>query len=48
MPPELAALMVTCWNADPMARPTFRMIQQSLADMLRSLPDSGDRFVSDL
>jgi hypothetical protein len=48
MPEELAGLMVSCWGPDPLARPTFRVIQQSLADVLKSLPDSADRFISDL
>jgi hypothetical protein len=48
MPAELSALMVSCWGPDPLARPTFRMIQQSVSDILKTLPDSAERFVSDL
>jgi hypothetical protein len=48
MPEELSALMVSCWGPDPLARPSFRMIQQSISDILKSLPDSAERFVSDL
>lgn len=48
MPEDYAALMVACWHPDPLARPTFRMVQQSLADILKVLPNSADRFFSDL
>jgi hypothetical protein len=48
MPEVMRSLMVSCWADSPIVRPTFRMIQQSLADMIARLPDSADRFVADL
>lgn len=48
MPADFAALMVACWHPDPLARPTFRVVQQSLAEILKALPNGADRFVSDL
>jgi hypothetical protein len=48
MAEQLASLMVSCWGPDPLARPTFRVIQQSLSEVLKSLPDSADRFIGDL
>jgi hypothetical protein len=48
MPEVMRSLMVSCWADSPIVRPTFRMIQQALADMMARLPDSADRFVADL
>jgi hypothetical protein len=48
MPPVLSSLMVSCWDPDPLDRPTFRMVQQSILDILASLPNTGDRFFADL
>lgn len=48
MPEPLSALMVRCWGPDPLARPAFSVICETIADALKTLPDSADRFVSDL
>lgn len=48
MPRELSNLMVSCWDPEPLARPTFRMVKQSILDILLSLPNTGDSFFADL
>lgn len=48
MPADYSALMTACWSADPLARPTFEFIQQEVAGMLKRIPSSMERFVSDL
>jgi hypothetical protein len=48
MPTDMRALMEACWAPEPIERPAFFVIQDKLASMLKALPNSTDRFFSDL